>query len=274
MSMFRRTEADGSESGGGADAADRRVRARTGGLDGLLSTAPVFPARMHGYDRLAVDNYVAWAESELSAVRREAEHLLARYGECAAELEISHRLLAEATPGREPSPVSDRVRDVFRLAAEEAAALVESAGGEADQLLAEARLEADARLRKAHEIKETAAATADEMRELAGRDRAEAAALLERARAESDELVRSAAAERDRLVGEAARAAEELMALQAELADLGRQRDDARSGLHRLTEQIQAALALATGASEKYLMLDNAVVDDTVQAPRVASVPS
>ena len=273
--MFRRTEADSPGSGGGGDDAARPSSARPGGLDGLLSTAPVFPARMHGYDRLAVDNYVAWAESELSAGRREAEHLLARYGACAAELEISRRLLAQAGTGRDPLPITERVRDILRLAAEEAAAIVESAGEEADQILAEARLEADSRLRKAHEIKERAAATADELRDLAHRDRAEASALLARARAETDELVRSAAAERERLVAEAAEAREELAAVQVELADLRRQRDDARSGLHRLTEQIEAALALATGGpSEKYLMLDNAVVDDAVTSPQVASAPS
>src|SRR5688500_18661289 len=55
---------------------------RLGGLDGLITTGPVFHARLHGYDRLEVDNYVAWAESELVTARREAEHLLGRYGSC------------------------------------------------------------------------------------------------------------------------------------------------------------------------------------------------
>jgi cell division septum initiation protein DivIVA len=240
------------------------------GLDGLLSTAPVFSARLRGYDPFEVDEYVAWAEGEVAAARREAEHVLARYGACAAELEISRRLLAQNPKGRDVSTVSDRVRDILRLAADEASTMVEAAGEEAEQILAEARLEADARLRKARQVKEMAAATADEMRDLAQRDRADAAALREQARAEADELVGGAVAERDRLAAEAAEARDQLAAVQAELEDLRRQRDDARASLRRLTDQIEAALALATaGPSEQFL-----VVGNTVQSVPVASVPS
>ena len=126
----------------------------TGDLDSLLSTAPCFRVRARGYDRLQVDNYVAWAEAELATGRREIDHLLARYGACSAELEISRRLLAQAPKGVDLSAVSDRVRDMLRLAADEATAMVDAARDEADRLLAETRAEADARLRKAHEIKE------------------------------------------------------------------------------------------------------------------------
>jgi cell division septum initiation protein DivIVA len=251
------------------------VLPRIGGLDSLLTTGPVFSARVHGYDRLEVDNYVAWAESELTTVRREVDHLLARYGTCAAELEISRRLLAETPRGRDVLPVSDRVRDIFRLAAEEASSMVESASAEADQIVAEARLEADERLRKAHEIKQLAAATADEMRERAQRDRDEATALLERARAEADTMVGGATAERDRLAAEAAAARDQLAVVQAEVEDVRRQRDDARAVLRRLTEQIEAALELATaGPTERYLLVGNAVVDRPVDSSQGVSVPS
>jgi hypothetical protein len=58
--------------------------------------------------------------------------------------------------------------------------------------------------------------------------------------------------------------------VQAELEDLQRQRDDARASLRRLTDQIEAALALATaGPSERFL-----VVGNTVESVPVASVPS
>ncbi|MDP9461557.1 MAG: hypothetical protein M3Q22_15340 [Actinomycetota bacterium] len=289
--MFRRTESTrpGSQAAAGGDvvpgspSTDRAdpagVPGRTGpaaparpnGLDSLLTTGPVFPVRVHGYDRLQVDNYVAWAESELAVARGEAEHLRARYGACAAELEISRRLLAEAPRGRDVSPVTDRVRDILRLAADEASSMVESAGEEAAQILAEARAEADERLRKAHQIKEVAAATADEMRALASRERAEAAGLLERARAEAADLIGDAPAERDRLVAESAGARDQLTALRAEAEDVRRRGDDARAVLLRLTEQIEAALALASaGPSERFLLVGNTVADRSAQiGPRV-----
>jgi cell division septum initiation protein DivIVA len=252
--------------------------ARTADLDSLLTTGPVFPMRVHGYDRRAVDNYVTWAESELAVSRGETERLLARYGACAAELEMSRRLLAEAPKAGDASPVGDRVRDILRLAADEASSMVESAGEEAGQILAEARAEADERLRKAHQIKEVAAAAADRMRVLAHRDRAEAAALLEGARAQADDMLGGATAERDRLVAEVAEVAEvgdQLSALRAELEDLRRQRDDARSALHRLTEQIEAALALASaGPSERFLLIGNTVAEHPAQSSPPVTVAS
>jgi cell division septum initiation protein DivIVA len=251
------------------------VPSRTGGLDSLLTTGPVFSARLHGYDRLEVDNYVAWAESELVTALRETEHLLARYGACAAELEISRRLLAQTPKGRDFSQVSDRVRDILRLAADEATSVVASATEKAEQIVAGARLEADERLRTAHRVKEAAAATADEMRELAERDRAEAAALLERSRAEAESMVSHATAERDRLAAEAAQTREQLTALRAETEDVRRHRDDALAALRRLTEQVEAALALASpGPSERFLLVGNSVVDEPVRSAPGMPVPS
>ena len=271
--MFRRTEVAGSGSGGGVAEPDPSVGHPaplpnlTGDLDSLLSRAPCFRSRLHGYDRLQVDNYVAWAESELATGRRQLDHLLARYGVCSAELELSRRLLAQNPRGVGLPPVSDRVRDMLRLAAEEATAMVDSAREEADHLVAEARVEADARLRKAHQIKELAVDTADGMLDQARRDRAEAAALLERARTQAAELVRGAATERDRLTGEAAEARARLAAVQAEVDDLRRQRDEARSSLRRLTGVIGEALSVATGTPpDKYLLIDNRVADNRVES--------
>lgn len=273
--MFRRNEAPaGSGSGAAGAAAPRAERSRprgSGDLDTLREPRPAFRAALRGYDRLQVDNYVAWAESELAAARGEAEHLLTRYGACAAELETARRLLAEVPRVRDVSPVTDRVRDILRLAADEASSMVESAGEEAAQVLAEARAEADERLRKAHEVTEVATATADEMRAAAARERAEAAGLLERARAEAADLVGVATAERDRLAAESAEAREQLTALRAEAEDLRRRRDDARSVLLRLTEQIEAALALTSaGPTERYLLVGNTVAEEPAPTgPRV-----
>jgi len=221
-----------------------------GDLDELMTHRPVFRSRMQGYDRLEVDNYTAWAEGELVSLRRQVDHLLSRYGECSAELEISRRLLADVPRGREMFPVSERVQEMLRLAAEEAAAMTEAGAQDADRLIAEARTEADARLRKAHEIKEQAVRAADDLLVQANQDRAAAAAAVEQARAEAAEILREAAADRDRLAVQAAQQREEaaevataaLVAIQAEVDDLYRQRDRARQTLRGLTDRLGEAL--------------------------------
>jgi chromosome segregation ATPase len=221
-----------------------------GDLDELMTHRPVFRSRMQGYDRLEVDNYTAWAEGELVSLRRQVDLLLSRYGECSAELEISRRLLADVPRGREMFPISERVQEMLRLAAEEAAAMTEAGAQDADRLIAEARTEADARLRKAHEIKEQAVRAADDLLVQANQDRAAAAAAVEQARAEAAEILREAAADRDRLAVQAAQQREEaaevataaLVAIQAEVDDLNRQRDRARQTLRGLTDRLGEAL--------------------------------
>ena len=195
-----------------------------GGLDGLLSTAPCFRPSLRGYDRLQVDNYVAWTETELAVARRQVDDLLARLGACAAELETARRAAADHRSGM-PAPSADllrraadearqvgdvAVREARRLtdaaaeqarrttaaATEEARRAVDAAAAEAERILAEARLEAAARLSKADAIVEAATAAATE---------------------------RLAAAER-------------------EVEEVRRQRDEARESLRRLTSSIGEAL--------------------------------
>lgn len=255
--MGRRTET--ADGGAGTEESVSRPNL-TGDLDELLSRRPVFRTRVNGYDRLQVDNYAAWAESELRTLRREVDHLLVRFGDCSAELEISRRVLADAPRGREVFPVSDRVQEMLQLASDEAAAMIEAGAQEAERILAEARTEADARLRKAHEIKELAVAAADDLHAQARRLRAEANGHIDTARHEAAELLRQAAAERDRLDAEAARerdrvaaeAAGRLAQVQAEVDDLRRQRDQARQSLRGLTDRIGEALqaVAATGSDE------------------------
>jgi hypothetical protein len=164
---------------------------------------------MRGYDRHQVDNYAAWAETELLTVRREVEHLINRVVACSAELEISRRLVEAPRAERENA----------------AAALADAAADEADRILADARLEAEARLQKASAIREMAVEAAEE--------------ICTRARREAAEILRSAAEERDRA---AEVAAARLATVQAEVDDLRRQRDEARRSLRQLTDQIGQAL--------------------------------
>jgi chromosome segregation ATPase len=250
----------------------------TGDLDDLLGQRPVFQTRLHGYDRLQVDNYAAWAETELATVRRQVDHLLVKFGNCSAELEISRRLLADAPRGRDVFPVSDRVQDMLQLASDEAAALTEAGAEEAERILAEARTEADARLRKAHQIKEMAVASADELQEQARRVRAEATAHLEQARREAAALLRDAEAERERLIAEAAEeldrmaaeAAARLAGVQAEVDDLRRQRDQARESLRGLTDRIGEALQAVAATAPDDMRGTNVAVEGMVVDPPAA----
>ncbi len=198
-----------------------------GDLDDLLDLRPVFRTRSFGYDRLQVDNYATWAESELTTARRQIDHLLSRFGECSAELEISRRLLAEAPRGREVFPVSERVQEMLRLAADEAAAITEAGAEEAEQLLAEARTrgrrpaaqgprDQGARPRRRRRAARAGPAVTGWTRccvpPPSERDRLDAEAAEQRQRAD-----RAATAQ--------------LLAVQAEVDDLRRQRDEARQSL-------------------------------------------
>lgn len=250
MTMRGASAVGGGGTNGQAPGGNSEVPNVQGDFEELMHHRPVFRVRLHGYDRLEVDNYTAWAEDELVAVRREVDHLLSRYGECSAQLEISRRLLADAPPGREAYPISQRVREMLRLAEDEAAALTDTGRREAERVVAEARTEADARLRKAHEIKQMAVEAADELLEQARRDRATAAAQIEHAETEAAETLRQAAVERDRLAARAtqereradAAASAHLAAVQAEVDGLRRQHDQARQSLRGLTDRIGEAL--------------------------------
>src|SRR4051794_20452571 len=86
------------------------------GLDGLLSSSPCFRPSMRGYDRTQVDDYVAWAETEVAVARRQVDDLLARLAACATELEVARR----AAAGRDRSGMPAPIADLLRRAAEEA----------------------------------------------------------------------------------------------------------------------------------------------------------
>lgn len=190
-------------------------------LDDLLDRQPCFGYRRRGYDRAQVDGYVAWAEAELEAARRQCDYLLERYGVAAAELDVARRRPAPSMIG----PVSERLGEMLRLASEEAEAIAAAGVEEAQRIVTEARQEGEARLAKVAEILAAAAARAR--------------TIHDGARDEADLLLRRAATER---AAAHAEAAARLTAVQAEVDDLRQQRDEARESLHRLTAQIGQAL--------------------------------
>jgi chromosome segregation ATPase len=106
---------------------------------------------------------------------------------------------------------------------------------EARDILAEARAEADARMANVLALREAATVARDEAR----RDRARAAAELEAARSAAKVMWAEAQAARDEAE---ATASLRVAALESEMADLRRQRDEARAYLGRLTGQIDQAL--------------------------------
>ena len=249
--MFRRADAVLAVDDSRADAQSSGPAHRpdvAGALDGLLSNAPCFRTVMRGYDRLEVDNYVAWAEAELSAARREIDDLMTRYAQVAAEVEISRRLLAQSPEGQEATFVSERMGRMLRVAADEAAEITAAASAEADKILSEARADADARLRKAHEIKQVAVDAADRIREDAERLRAEAAAELDQAREQAARSLRDAGEQIQREQQAAAEAAAvRVAALQEEAQELCHRRGRAHEDLRRLTNQIGEALDALAG---------------------------
>jgi cell division septum initiation protein DivIVA len=198
----------------------------TGDLDSMLGTGPMFRPAVRGYDRLQVDNYVTWVETELQSARRQVEELTTRYGSALAEMEISRRLLAQSPTGREMTRISERIGQMLRLAADEAADVSAAGAREGDRLVSEARTEADAILRKAREVKEAAVAASDRMRQDSRLMRAEAMAVLDRARREAAELLRAAGLERRRL---------------------DQQTEQARRVLRGVTAQIGAAIGALAG---------------------------
>lgn len=239
-----------------------------GDLDSVLEFLPCFRAALRGYDRWQVDSYVSWAERELCAARRSADEMAAHFGACSVELERTRRQLGRSEVGRDVVGVSDRMAQMLELAADEAAALTAAGAAEADQLVDRARTYAAAMLQRAREVEDAAAAET----EAAAQVRAEAADRLEQAGTQVGELRAAAAAERHRLDAEAeqararldresaarrarleeqareqreqeaAAAAEAVAAVHREIDGLHRQRDQARESLHRLTDQIGAAL--------------------------------
>jgi cell division septum initiation protein DivIVA len=171
-------------SGSGSGRPPFPDRGAAGELDALLDPRPAFRAALRGYDRLQVDDYVSRAGTELLALRRANDDLLTRYGTCSAELEISRRLLACSPAGREQVRTSERVGEILRLAADEAARLTEAGAADADRLRAVARAEADALLRRAREVRDGAVADCQRMRAEAEEARAAAEEELARAHAE------------------------------------------------------------------------------------------
>jgi hypothetical protein len=131
------------------------------------------------------------------------------------------------------------LHDRYRACADALVATRRSPEDRAAEILSEARTEADARIGNVVALREAAMVARDEAR----RERALAVADREAARQEAEEMLaaaRAAQAEAE------ATASLRLAALESDMADLRRQRDEARAYLTRLTGQIEQALQSLT----------------------------
>lgn len=234
----------------------RRLRRRRPNLSGdlgqLLSEAPCFRRRLAGYDRLQVDNYVSWAEAELQLAGREVDELAARLGRCTAELQRAQQRLSTSPAGWELGQVSERVGEILRLAADEAADLVESGVAEAERLREQGAAAAAAALHQASDVRARAAADADRLQDQAEAARQAAEDQLARARELAAALVHVASVQCQEASAEAARtrrtAEREHEAAQAELTVARSRRAQTELVVDRLSGELETALGELTPA--------------------------
>lgn len=208
-----------------------------GGLDGLLSMSPCFRPRLRGYDRREVDNYVDWAETELTVARRQVDDLLGRLAACATELEAARRAAADRAGSGMPAPIAELLRRAADEARQVSDIAVREASRMTDAAAEQARLTTAAAEEEAHR---TIEAAFTESEQILAEARLEAAARLSKVEA----IVEAAAAA----------ATERLVAYEREVEEARRQRDEARQSLQRLTSRIGEAL-------QGVVFLDNGVVD-------------
>ena len=234
----------------------------SGDIDTMLVAPPDFRQRPLGYDRLQVDNYVAWAESELMSARRETDDLVNRYGRCMAELELARQLLGHSSEGQRLAHVSERIGTMLQLAADEAAEITAAADrlrreAEADRAEAvavrqQAEVDVAAEKKRAEEERDRLDAEAARTRARLDGEAAQVRERLDREAAERRDRATAQAAERIRQHANAARqereaadlaARQRLARLEAEISELERRREIARDCLVRMSDQVSEAVA-------------------------------
>ncbi|HEY3089961.1 MAG TPA: hypothetical protein VGJ59_18070 [Jatrophihabitantaceae bacterium] len=188
------------------------------------SGGPEFQIGWRGYDRRQVDTYRARLEAELASAREAHERLVRGHAQATERLRAAQadivRLRGQLTDS--PSALSERLREILHLAAEDAG-----------QTRADAQTEADRTRADAH-------TDADDIRASATND---AQAVMRQARKNAERIVSEAGAERDRVKaeleqqGEAARKEHEQARAQA---DQARDRADAEAAARREAADRQA----------------------------------
>jgi colicin import membrane protein len=214
----------------------------SGDLPTMFDSGPAFGTVMRGYDRLQVDNYVAWAENELRAAQRLTTELVTRLAASEGEAQRARELVAGAARDRDLVVLADRVTELLRLAAQEAEASAQSAvddAAEAEDVIANAREEAEVIIRRARQLEARAAARL----QAAERRLADARTAEERTRSRVQAMLQDASDEQDRLQEDATA---RLAQTQQEVQELQLRRHRAAELLRQLSGRVDAALAALT----------------------------
>jgi colicin import membrane protein len=223
-----------------------------GQLATTFGTAPIFRTVIHGYDRVQVDSYVAWAEDELLTERRAIREVVGQFRDAVGELERSRSMPVRSAEAQHLLDVTTHGQRMLATAADEAADLVSTAAAEADRVVTEAHREARARLERVRLLRRRVGDWCDTERRRIEADRVAARQLVAAAHVEAARLVeegRRQRAEEDRAAEQArARAAEEasarLAAITSQVDGLQRQWRDLLARLRSTDGLVARALAM------------------------------
>ena len=228
-----------------------------GDLNAVLSDGPAFSPALRGYDRLQVDNYVAWAETELRTAHRMSSQLLNRLAASEVERQRAQQLLELSEHSGAAVHLTDRVAELLRMATEEATAVAAAGAAEAahaEEIVAAARERADLIVRRARQREAQAVARL----QAAEGARSQAQAAVERARTEVADMLAEAAAERDRLALEAAA---RVAQAEAQLNELYCRKGQVQSLLGGLARELEIALNLLADGKPADFSFDGNRVD-------------
>src|SRR5919202_881940 len=177
-----------------------------GSVDNLFETV------IRGYHKRQVEDYIAWLQEQVSAVKAELTDARRELAVARDDL-VTTKAQLQARPAHEE--ISVRMAQILRLAEEEAqqerAAAAQQANGVLEQARGEARASLEAARSAAAEIIENARRESDDA--LAGA-RAEAYRLVDTARRQADATMGDARDRAERVLGDADRRSGQITALQ------------------------------------------------------------
>ncbi len=252
----------------------------------VMRSEPAFRVSWRGYHRPQVDTYRSRVETELASARSAHDRAVHAHAQITERLRAARgdlgRLRDQLT--NSPTALSERLREILQLAAQEAEQTRADAQTEADQLRSRAGTEAETIVQQA---RDTAAGILDGARteqqklqanieeaQAAARQqlddaRAEAIRLRDTARTELGQLAAEAEQARDRADAEAAArrsdadrhareqrerahaaAASRLTDMAQQLTDLTRHRDETLATLSHLHQELANTLATTGPASQ------------------------
>lgn len=225
-----------------------------------LRVGPTFRVGWRGYDQGQVDTYRSRVEADLNSIRQAHERAVRAHAQIAEQLRAAQAELTRVRAQRigSPSALSERLREILDLAAQEAQQTRMDGQNEADQIRATASNDAQAVVRQARRTAENIIAEARsehqrlsaevEQARVAGQRELEAARAeqqRERERADAEAAARREAADRaarERREREDAAAAARIAEMNQHLAELTKHRDETLAALAQLHQSLAQAV--------------------------------